>query len=203
MTSSISGMRRSTGAVHGGASASMTTPRSFFRSRAKSGWASSASPIQFGAIMRIFATGPQWPLGLALGLLALVDVTCAAVRAEHLARFGDVEEHPWMQGPYRRLGRGAMQGKIRFGDLDDAARRLVRAHQAFSLDTLDGAFSLTGKSQSLCLATLPAITSKKNFWILVVTGPRVPAPIVRPSSSRLGVTSAAVPVKKASSAMRS
>src|SRR6267154_2393434 len=94
MTSSISGMRRSTGAVHGGATASMTTPGSFFRSRAKSGWASSASPIQFGATMRIFGTGPQWPLGLALRLAALVDVARAAVRAEHLAQLCDVEEHP-------------------------------------------------------------------------------------------------------------
>jgi len=35
---------------------------------------------------------------------------------------------------------------------------------------------VTGESQSLCFATLPATTSKKSFWILVVTGPRVPAP---------------------------
>jgi hypothetical protein len=32
-------------------------------------------------------------------------------------------------------------------------------------------------------------------------GPRVPLPMARPSTSRIGVTSAAVPVKKASSAM--
>src|SRR4029077_11898860 len=170
MISSISGMRRSTGAVHGGASASMTAAGSFFRTSAKSGWGSSAAPIQFGATMRIFGTGPQWPLGLALGLLALVDVARAAVRAEHLARFGDVEEHPRMQGPHRGLGRRAMQGKIRLRDLHDAARRFVGAHQALSLDTFDDAFSLTGESQSLCLATLPATTSKKSFWILVVTG---------------------------------
>ncbi len=35
----------------------MTMPGSFFRSRANSGWASSASPIQLGATMRIFGTG--------------------------------------------------------------------------------------------------------------------------------------------------
>src|SRR5256885_10938496 len=151
-------MRRRTGAVQGGASASTTTLGSFFRSRAKSGWASSASPIQYGAIMRIFGTGHQ-PLGPALGLAALVDVARAAVGAEHLAQLGDVEEHPWMEGPHRRLGRGAMQGKIRLGDLDDAARRLVRAHQAFSLETLAETFSWTGESQSLCFATLPATTS--------------------------------------------
>src|SRR6266850_4064275 len=106
-----------------------------------------------------------------------------------------------MQGPHRRLRRGAMQGKIGLGDLDDAPRLLVRAHQAFSFDTFAEVFSCTGESQSLCFATLPAITSKKSFWILVVTGPRVPEPITRRSSSRMGVTSAAVPVKKASSAM--
>src|SRR5947199_1846753 len=171
-------MRRSTGAVHAGASASMTTPGSFFRSRAKSGWASRASPIQFGATMRIFGTGLVAP-----GLAALVDVACAAVRAEHLARFSDVEEHPGVQGPRGRPGRGAMQRKIGLGHLDDAARLLVRAHQAFSLDTLEGAFSRTGESQSLCLATFPATTSKKSVWIWVVPGPRWPSPIVRITSS--------------------
>src|SRR6267154_6865398 len=123
MTSLISGMRRRTGAVQPGASASMTTSGSFLRSRANSGWASRASPIQFGATMRIFGTGAL----VAPGLAALVDIARAAIGAEHLARLGDVEEHPWMQGPYRRLGRGAMQGKIRFGDLDDAAQS-GRAH---------------------------------------------------------------------------
>src|SRR3981081_4206834 len=131
MTASISGMRRSTGAVQGGASASMTMPGSFFRNRAKSGWASSASPIQFGATMRIFGTGRL----VALGLAALVDIARAAVRAEHLTRFGDVEKHPRMQRPHRRLGRGAMQGKIRLGDLHDAARRLPWAPQGFFFDT--------------------------------------------------------------------
>src|SRR5258706_15138751 len=101
-------MRRSTGAVHGGATASTTTPGSFFRSRAKSGWGGSASPIQFGATMRIFATGRL----VAPGLAALADGARAAIRAEHLARFGDVEERPRMQRPHPRLGRGATQGKI-------------------------------------------------------------------------------------------
>ena len=39
-------------------------------------------------------------------------------------------------------------------------------------------------------------------WLMPsVTGPRPPLPMTRPSTSRMGVTSAAVPVKKASSAM--
>src|SRR5256885_16774737 len=146
--------------------------------------------------MRIFGTGLFAP-----GLAARGDGAGGGVRGEHLARFSDGGEHPGVQGPRGRPGRGAMQRKIRLGPLDDAARLLVRAHQAFSLDTLDEAFSRTGESQSLCLATFPATTSKKSFWIWVVTGPRAPSPIVRPSSSRMGVTSAAVPVKKASSAM--
>src|SRR5207302_9349443 len=96
---------------------------------------------------------------VAPGLAALVNVARAAVGAENLAQLGDVEEHPGVQGPRGRPGRGAMQRKIRLGHLVDAARPLVRAHQAFSLDTLDEAFSRTGESQSLCLATFPATTS--------------------------------------------
>src|SRR6266702_5654136 len=61
MTSLISGMRLSTGAVQPGASASMTAPGSFFFRRARSGWASSMSPIQLGATMRIFSTGLSGP----------------------------------------------------------------------------------------------------------------------------------------------
>src|SRR5256885_17237825 len=100
--------------------------------------------------MRIFGTGLFAP-----GLAALVDVACAAVRAEQLARFSDVEEHPGVQGPRGRPGRGAMQRKIRLGHLDDAARLLVRAHQAFSLDTLDQALSRPGESPPLGFATCP------------------------------------------------
>src|SRR5450759_3412422 len=59
----------------------------------------------------------------------------------------------------------------------------------------------TGASQSLWRSSLPLTTSKNAFCSLRVTGPRRPAPILRPSTSRIGVTSAAVPVKKASSAM--
>src|SRR6266496_2867126 len=138
---------------------------------------------------------------VALWTPAFADVAGAAVGTKHLARLGDVEKHPRVHAPHRRLRRGAMQRKIGLVDLDDAARLIVRAHQAFSFDAFAGFFSCTGESQSLCLATLPATTSKKSFWILVVTGPREPEPITRASSSRIGVTSAAVPVKKASSAI--
>jgi hypothetical protein len=46
----------------------------------------------------------------------------------------------------------------------------------------------------------PLTISKKRFCSLWVTGP-LALPMMRPSTSRIGVTSAAVPVKKASSAM--
>src|SRR5690606_41923146 len=59
----------------------------------------------------------------------------------------------------------------------------------------------TLESQWWYFGVLPDTASKKAFWGWVVTGPRAPAPIWRPSISRIGVTSAAVPVKKASSAM--
>ena len=47
----------------------------------------------------------------------------------------------------------------------------------------------------------PLTTSKNIDCSFSVIGPRLPAPMTRLSSSRIGVTSAAVPVKKASSAM--
>jgi hypothetical protein len=43
--------------------------------------------------------------------------------------------------------------------------------------------------------------SKNAAWIFSVIGPREPLPISMRSSSRMGVTSAAVPEKNASSAM--
>src|SRR5579883_937954 len=51
--------------------------------------------------------------------------------------------------------------------------------------------------------SLPRTTSKKRAWIFFVTGPTVPSPIGRLSTSRTGVTSAAVPVKNTSSASQS
>ena len=47
----------------------------------------------------------------------------------------------------------------------------------------------------------PLTMSKNALWIFSVIGPRLPQPISRRSTSRIGVTSAAVPVKKASSLM--
>ena len=95
-----------------------------------------------------------------------------------LAFLGDVEEYPRMQRPQRRAGRRAMQRQILLGDV-----------------------YLTGVSPLRRFLSLPATTSKNAFWIALVIGPALPWPIIRPSSSRIGVTSAAVPVKKASSAM--
>jgi len=56
-------------------------------------------------------------------------------------------------------------------------------------------------SHSAYLGLRPFTMSKNAAWIFSVTGPRWPAPSVMRSSSRIGVTSAAVPVKNASSAM--
>ncbi len=57
-------MRRTTGATQAGASTSMRACGSFSRSRASSGCAISASPIQFGATTRKRAKR-QCPLGAA------------------------------------------------------------------------------------------------------------------------------------------
>ncbi len=59
----------------------------------------------------------------------------------------------------------------------------------------------TSVSQDRYLAFLPCTASKNNRCSFRVIGPHSPDPMVRLSSSRIGVTSAAVPVKNASSAI--
>ncbi len=56
-------------------------------------------------------------------------------------------------------------------------------------------------SHSAYLGLRPLTMSKNALWIFSVIGPRLPLPSSTRSSSRIGVTSAAVPVKKASSQM--
>jgi len=85
-----------------------------------------------------------------------------------------------------------VQRKIGLGDFDEAARQFVFRHQAFSFETFAAFFSLTGDSQSLCLATRPATTSKNSFLYLGRHGSTRARAMTRPSSSRIGVTSAAV-----------
>src|SRR5262245_21887792 len=133
---------------------------------------------------------------MPVGRGALVDELRAAVRAERFAVLRHVEKDARMPRPQRRGRRRAVQRQILLGHLDEA--RFVRAlHAAHCLPFFIG----TGVSQWRCFLSLPLTTSKNAFCSAFVTGPARPAPIWRPSSSRIGVTSAAVPVKNASSAM--
>lgn len=61
----------------------------------------------------------------------------------------------------------------------------------------------TGVSHSLCVVSVPFTTSKKRSCSFFVMGPTTPSPMGRLSTSRTGVISAAVPVKKHSSASQS
>src|SRR5262249_15586641 len=123
-----------------------------------------------------------------------------AVGAAHLAGLGDVEEHPGVVGPDRRARHRAVQRQVALGDLDQGLG-LDRFGHHFPFVRAFAFASPTGVSHSLYRLLRPLTRSKNAFWIFVVTGPRRPRPIVRPSTSRIGVTSAAVPVKNASSAM--
>src|SRR5688500_7655521 len=115
---------------------------------------------------------------MTLARRAFVAVLRPAVGTERLALLRHVEEHARVQRPERRARRRAVQRQV-----------------------LLGYFDLTGVSHFWRFLSLPVTTSKNAFWIALVTGPALPSPMTRPSSSRIGVTSAAVPVKKASSAM--
>ncbi len=61
--------------------------------------------------------------------------------------------------------------------------------------------SRTYVSQSWCLGSSPFVAAKNADCSSFVTGPRWPSPTSRSSTSRIGVSSAAVPVKKHSSAL--
>src|SRR5262245_710778 len=122
---------------------------------------------------------------------ALVDVHGPAIRTARFAFLGDVEEHPGVARPEGRAGQRAVQRQLLLRDLD--LPRLLELHRRPR--------SPTGVSQCLRFSSLPVTTSKNAFCIALVTGPARPSPMLRPSSSRIGVTSAAVPVKKHSSAM--
>src|SRR2546422_7347939 len=173
-------MRRATAATHSGASRSISTPGSFSRMRARRGCAMRASPIQLGATTRM--RGKRLVTSYRC---ALIDVLRPAVRAEHLALLGNVEEHARMARPERRSRQRAMQWQILLRHLDQAG--VVGAHRCFAA---------TGVSQWRCFLSLPLTTSKNAFWIAWVTGPALPAPMLRPSGSRIGVASAAVPVEE-------
>src|SRR5437879_9372952 len=158
-------MRRATGATHSGASRSISTPGSFSRRRARRGCAMRASPIQLGATTRMRGKRSVTFYGCAL-----IDVLRAAVRAEHLALLGDVEEHARMARPERRSRQRAMQGQILLRHLDQAG--VVGAHRFFAA---------TGVSQWRCFWSLPLTTSKNALWIAGGPGPALPASVLRPS----------------------
>src|SRR4029453_9066018 len=95
------------------------------------------------------------------------------------------------EGPRSQVG---LDRELVAGGYDgsrQAVRRLASARPAHS----------TGASQEAYCSISPLVAAKNVPWISFVIGPRVPSPTTRSSTSRTGVTSAAVPVKKASSAL--
>ena len=129
---------------------------------------------------------------MSLRCLAGEAVARAAIRADRLAVPERIEEDARVARPQRRNRLRAVQRQVVCGNGDAAGGIDILSHFQFPQ---------TLASQSLRAGTLPFTTSKNRLWIFSVTGPRLPAPIWRLSTSRIGVTSAAVPVKKASSAM--
>src|SRR5450432_2049953 len=185
------GIARNAGATQGSAATKIDSPRA--ASAASSGSAITASPIHCGAmtserVMRFRSVRADRLAGLEL-------VFGAAVRA--LARAGahHVDEDAWMVAPERHLRIGAEdharalqlgRGELHHGALS----RIAACHRHHTL-----------VSHSAYLGLRPLTMSKNALWIFSVAAARVPAPSSMRSSSRIGVTSAAVPVKKASSQM--
>src|SRR5205814_512383 len=115
----------------------------------------------------------------------------AAVGAAAFTGARDIDEDLRVSAPQRHLRIGAEDHAVALqvlgGDFD---RGFVVAH-----------VNQTFVSHSAYLALRPFTMSKKALWIFSVMGPRVPLPSSMRSNSRIGVGSAAVPVKKASSQM--
>src|SRR5262249_31927740 len=149
ITSRTSGMRRATGATHGGARTSMRSAGCFSCSRARSGCALSASPIQFGATTRMRGKRLGPPRGGSGG-----DGLRAAVGAQRLALVRDVQEHPRVARPQRRAGQRAVQ------------RQVLLLH-----------LYLTGVSHERRFLSLPVTTAKNAFCSALVMGPALPAPM--------------------------
>jgi uncharacterized protein len=82
----------------------------------------------------------------------------------------------------------------RRGSSPETRRRATRSG-------LERAQSSTYVSQWAYFSVSPLVAAKKAPWSSLVTGPRCPSPTTRSSTSRIGVSSAAVPVKKHSSAL--
>src|SRR6478735_726363 len=120
------------------------------------------------------------------------SVHSAAIRALAFARGGNVEVDARMRVPQLHTGDR--------GRAVDPALGVEVLGQQFDNGLLFhcGVHGQTLVSQWAYLGLRPFTMSKNALWIFSVTGPREPMPMVRRSSSRIGVTSAAVPVKKAS-----
>ena len=80
-------------------------------------------------------------------------------------------------------------------------KNMTRPVRAIAAIPGRGYYFFTGASHAVCFLSLPWTISKNaacSFWVM---GPGLPDPIFRLSTSRIGVISAAVPVKNASSAI--
>src|SRR3990167_185937 len=129
-------------------------------------------------------------MGAPDGLTWLEAVNRPAIRALGLAGTRHVQVDPGMAVPelHVRLGAGAVHPAL--------------VVEILGLQFNDGLGHVqTLVSQWAYFGLRPLTMSKNALWIFSVMGPRLPLPISMRSSSRIGVTSAAVPVKKASSAM--
>ena len=126
------------------------------------------------------------------GQRRLIELQLVGVQDDLGDRLDDVERHLDRAG--ERPGvQIRLEGQVVSGG-NDRPREPVSPfgvpHQSF-----------TYVSQWTYLSFSPLVAAKNAPWSSLVTGPRWPSPTTRSSTSRIGVISAAVPVKKHSSAL--
>lgn len=148
-------------------------------------YAAAASPVQ-GDV-----TGPAPTAQLGRAMCACMDRGAGAAYAVR---------YPAMMGlhPSPR-----MDEEARWRALALAAALFCPGHAAAVRDAYarrPAGQSRTYSFHSLYRSTSPRVAAEKISMISLVTGPGLPEPTLRSSTSAIGTTSAAVPVKKASSA---
>ncbi len=127
------------------------------------------------------------------------NVTGSAIWAKCLAGFFYRQKHPRMCIPHHLIIGRAVQRQL-------SCRYFYRSFPPVPVAFRQSGRILSGDGQTAVnherwFSERPLTTSKNIDCNFSVTGPRLPEPITRLSSSRIGVVSAAVPVKKASSAI--
>ena len=141
--------------------------------------------------------------------IAYQPETRTTIRATRLPGMNDIQKNARVCAPGGHVWGRAMQRQVGSSNANNVLLRLLCERLCRLLCRLLRRLHVNlhcsrnqhKVSQSAWFVSRPCTQSKYFCCSAVVTGPRPPVPMLRLSNSRIGVTSAAVPVKNASSAL--